>query len=98
MQGPVLTARSLDNSFLEILEERCETSQQMFPAHIKSKEDLRMKCQGSRSFRRTSDTQAIQMKVHQTDINVVNRWKTVEKVNGARPSRPMRQHHANFPC
>ena len=96
IQGRVLTTRSLDDSFLDILEELFETSRQMFPAHIKSEEDLRMKYQGFRSFRRTSDTQAIQMKIDQTDIDVVNRWKTVEKAKGSRPSRPMRQHYADF--
>jgi hypothetical protein len=30
------------------------------------------------------------------DIDVVNRWKSVEKAKGTRPSRPMRQHYAQL--
>ena len=33
-------------------------------------------------------------KVAMNDIDVINRWKTVEAAKGKRPSRPMRQHYA----
>jgi hypothetical protein len=33
------------------------------------------------------------MKVRQTDIDVVNRWKSLEAADGNRPNRPMQQHY-----
>jgi hypothetical protein len=96
LRGEVLTTWSLDDTFCEILEELFETARDMFLSHIKTLEDVRLKYQGFRSFRRTSDTRATEKKVQQPDIDVVNRWKTVEKAKGKRPSRPMRQHYADF--
>jgi hypothetical protein len=55
LRGQVLSTRSLDDTFCELLEELFETSRDLFPSHIKTLEDLRMKYQGFRSFRRTSD-------------------------------------------
>jgi hypothetical protein len=37
-------------------------------------------------LRRTSDTWAIERKVEKEYIDVVNRWKTIEKAKGTRPS------------
>jgi hypothetical protein len=34
------------------------------------------------------------MKVEKEDIDVVNRWKTIEKAKGTWPSRLMRLHYA----
>jgi hypothetical protein len=96
LRGQVLTTRSLDDTFCEILEELFETARELFPINIKTIEDLRLKYQGFRSFRRTSATRATEEKIHPSDIDVVNRWKTVEKANGKRPSRPMRQHYAQL--
>jgi hypothetical protein len=36
------------------------------------------------------------MKVAAADIDVVNRWKSVERADGNRPQRPMRQHYAEL--
>jgi hypothetical protein len=94
--GQVLTTRSLDDTFCEILEKLFDTSREMFPPNIKTLEDLRTKYQGFRSFRRTSGTRATEKRVHQTDIDVINCWKTVEKAKGKHPSRPMRQHYAEL--
>lgn len=96
LRGQVATTRALDDTFLEVLEELYETSRHLFPPHVKTVEDLRSKYQGFRSFRRTSDTRAIEKKVGQTDIDVVNRWKAVERAKGGRPAGPMRQHYADL--
>jgi hypothetical protein len=37
------------------------------------------------TLRRTSKSEAIEMKVSQVDINVMNRWKAVEKAKGLQP-------------
>jgi len=36
------------------------------------------------------------MKVDQKDIEIVNRWRTVEQAKRVRPSRPMYQHYAQL--
>ena len=40
------------------------------------------------------DTRALEKKVAESDIDVVNRWKAVEMAKGHNPSRSMRQHYA----
>ncbi len=57
---------------------------------------MRKRVQAYRTFRRTSDSIAIEEKVAQADIDVINRWQTVEKAAGSRPNRPMRQHYAEL--
>jgi hypothetical protein len=78
------------------LEELHETARHLFPPNVRSIEDLRKKYHAFRSFRRTSDTRATEKKVDPDDVDIINRWKTVEKAKGKRPSRPMRQHYADF--
>jgi hypothetical protein len=68
----------------------------LFPKHVTDKEALHKTYQAFRTFRRTSDTRAHEMNVADKDIDVVNRWKSVEKAKGTRPSRPMRQHYAQL--
>jgi hypothetical protein len=36
------------------------------------------------------------MKVSSNDIDVVNRWQSVEKAKGSCPARPMRQYYAEL--
>jgi hypothetical protein len=48
-------------------------SQLFSPQNIGDKEELKKRFQAFRTFRRTSDTQAVEMKVAQDDIDVVNR-------------------------
>jgi hypothetical protein len=55
-----------------------------------------MKHQVFRSFRRSSDTRAIEMNVSKTDIEIVNRWHAVEAAKGNRPNFPMHQHYAQL--
>jgi hypothetical protein len=43
-----------------------------------------------------SDSIAIEEKVAQADMDVVNHWQPVEKAAGSRPNRPMRQHYAEL--
>ena len=57
---------------------------------------IRERYQCFRSFRRASDTRALETKVDKDDVDIVNRWQTVEEAQGKRPSRPMRQHYAQF--
>jgi hypothetical protein len=96
IKGKIYSSRSLNDAFLEILEDLFDTNRELFPASIPDKETLRKRIQAYRTFRRTSDSIAIEEGISQTDIDVVNRWQAVEKAKGSRPSRPMRQHYAEL--
>jgi hypothetical protein len=86
----------LNKSLLEVLEELFDTRRELFPASIPDKEMLRQRVQIYCTLRQTSDTRALEQKVGQSDIDVVNRWKALERADGDRPHRPMRQHYAEL--
>jgi hypothetical protein len=96
LEGNVLSHRALNDSLLEILEELFDTHRELFPPSVADKETLRTRVQVYRTLRRTSDTWALEQKVSQSDIDVVNRWKSLERAEGNRPHRPMRQHYAEL--
>jgi hypothetical protein len=95
-RGRVFSTKTLDDALVEVLEEVYDTNPEMFPPDISNKESLPKHYQVFRSLRRTSDTRAIEKKVSQVDIDVVNRWQTVERAKGKRPNMPMRQHYAQL--
>jgi hypothetical protein len=96
LNGRVFSHRVMNDALLELLEELFDSHRDLFPPSIGSKDMLRERVQVYRTLRRTSDTRAIEKKVGQTDIDVVNRWKSVERADGNRPNRPMRQHYAEL--
>jgi hypothetical protein len=85
-RGKIYSSRSLNDAFLEILEDLFDMCRELFPASIEDKETLRKRIQAYRTFRHTSDSIAIDEGVNQVDIDVVNRWQTVEKAKGSRPN------------
>jgi len=46
-----------------------------------------------RSFRRGSNSRALQQRVPTEDIYLINRWSRKEKAKGARPTHPMHHHY-----
>jgi len=48
-----------------------------------------------RSFRRGSNTQAINQKVDERDIDLNNRWRRFEAARGRQPRLQMQQHYAD---
>ena len=94
--GHVYSTRALDDCLHEILEELFDLNRELFPPVITTKEELKKRYQVFRTFRRTSDSRALEEKVGSDDIDVVNRWKSVERAKGARPTRTMRQHYADL--
>jgi hypothetical protein len=96
VSGNVLSHQALNDSLLEVLEELFDSHRELFPPSIPDKETLRQRVQVYRTLRRTSDTRALNQKVSTSDINVVNRWQAVERADGNRPHRPMRQHYAEL--
>jgi hypothetical protein len=96
MYGKVLFHRALNDSLLEILEELFDTHCELFPASVPDKENSRKRVQVYQTLRRMSNTRVLEQKVGQSDIDIVNRWKALERADGNRPHRPMRQHYAEL--
>ena len=67
-----------------------------FPLEIKTEEDIGERFSVFRSLRRASDTRALNQNVTTNNIDVVNRWKTLEAAQGKKPRRAMRQHYTEF--
>jgi hypothetical protein len=92
--GKVLPTRAIDDMLHEVLFDLFESERDLFPKGIGSKDDLQKMFQAFRSFRRTSDTRALNQKVDKIDIEIVNRWHTIDQAKGSRGSMPMHQHYA----
>lgn len=95
-QGVALSSRDVDGFLHDVLEVLFETAREMFPPNVESLEDVQKNYQAFRSFRRTSDTRAIEKGVSHDDIDVVNRWQKTERSGGSRPDAVMRQRYAQF--
>jgi len=96
VHGNVLSASFLNDCLHDLLCEIFDDKSSLFPGSVTSKDTIRERYQCFRSFRRASDTRALELKVDKNDVDIVNRWRTVEEAQGKRPSRPMRQHYAQF--
>jgi hypothetical protein len=94
--GNLFSSRAIDDSLLEVLEDLFGSNRDLFPTKFETIQDLRKSYQVFRTLRRTSDTQALEMKVNKDDIDVVNRWAGVEKAQGRRPGREMRHYYADI--
>ena len=79
---------------IEILTELYNSDKDLFPDDILTAEELHKHYQCFRTFRRTSNTRAIEQKVDLKDQQVVNRWRTFERAQGKRPNMPMHMHYA----
>jgi hypothetical protein len=84
----------MSESLVAILEDLFDTHRELFPLDITSRESLKDRYQAFRTFRRSSDTRATEEGVAQADIDLVNRWETVERAKGKRQNMPMRLHYA----
>ena len=96
VKGNILKSTEIDEMLLEILEEMYEEDPDGFPAEIDSKEKLGDGYHCFRTFRRTSDTRALNVGVDGVDIDIVNRWTKKEKAGSRTMSQPMKQHYADF--
>jgi hypothetical protein len=94
--GRILNASNIDQAMHEILEELLIQNQDLFPSFIKNKEDIEANYHAFRSFRRSSDTRALNRGVRRDDIDLVNRWHQVDRADGNRPTFDMRHHYAQY--
>ena len=94
-RGELYSASDLDCLLHEVLEELFDEDKTIFPPDIKTKENLIESYHCFRSFRRASDTRAMEMKVAVTDIEIVNRWGQEQRSkHNSKINMPMRQHYA----
>ena len=94
--GQPLSTSEVNEMLHEALLHLYDEDRSSFPEQILHREMIPKHFQIFRSLRRSSDTRAIEMKIDTKDIDVVNRWRTVEEARGKRPSRPMHQHYAQL--
>jgi hypothetical protein len=64
---------SIDESMLEVLEDFFVSNRDIFPTKIETIQDLQKAYQVLRTLQKTSDTQALEMRVSKDDSNVVNK-------------------------
>jgi hypothetical protein len=93
-KGRVLNSSTIDQGMHEILEDLYISQRDSFPLSIKSSDDIVENYHAFQSFRRSSDTQALNQGVSREDIDLVNHWHQTQKADGNRPSLDMRYHYA----
>ena len=104
-KGVLYSLKDLDNKLVEVLCRIYTAEQDLFPIEIidlirRAKDDhnkiIKKYYSCFRTFRRTSDSRALDRNdaLKQDDIDIVNRWKSVEKAHGKRPGRQMKPNYA----
>jgi hypothetical protein len=71
-KGRVLNSSVIDQGMHEVLEVIYGVKKELFPLTIKSKDDIASTYHAFRSFRRSSDTRALNQGVRRDDIDLVN--------------------------
>jgi hypothetical protein len=92
LNNVIMTTHALDDMLTEVLEEIYDMNPESFPLSIADKDDISRDYQVCRTYRRSSDTRALEQQVSGNVIDIVNRWHRVEEVKGGRPSLPMKEH------
>ena len=86
--GALLTLKELDATLHDILLELYEENISLFPPSVDSSEDVIEHYRCYRTFRRTSDTRALEEKVNASDIEIVNRWDQASTKQNKRVAQP----------
>ena len=105
VEGKLFHSRDINDMLISVLVHIFKSSPDLFPVEVVSKvskskdieETLSSSSACFRSFRRASDSRAIEKRqdLEQDDVEVVNRWRAVELAKGKRPNLPMKQHYAD---
>jgi len=94
--GNLFPLRSLNEMLWEALMKIYQDDKSSFPRKIRDENDIRNYYQCFRTFRRTSDTRALERGVAKADIDIVNKWKSDENSKSNKPSLPMHLLYAQF--
>ena len=92
--GIMLSLQQMDRMMHGILEELLISDRSLFPPDIDSSSKIIDVYHCYRTFRKTSNTRALEMGVSETDINIVNRWRKNEKSKTGKLNLPMVHHYA----
>ena len=96
MNGRLLSAKIVDDVLHEELTNIFHDKPNLFPPKIDTAEKIPFNYQCFRTFRRTSTTRATEMKVSETDVNIVNRWKLRSDDKSKKPKSGMHQHYTEL--
>ena len=91
-----MTSRQMNEMLHEGLTEVWRINPKIFKDDILSGTDIEAKYDVFRSFRRGSDSRAMDQGVKQVDIDVVNRWKREERAGHRKPAfQNLSQYYAD---
>ena len=97
VSGMLMAPKVIDDMIHDILSKIFRESRNLFPPSIKCEDDIITQYKSYRTFRRSSDTRALDVKLSSNDIDIVNRWRTNErKRQGKRVAVQMRHHYSDF--
>ena len=85
----------MNDLFLEVLLEIYEDQPELYGIDIKSASDVSDKYNVFRSFRRGSESRAVDQKVSEADRYIVNRWRKKEVAGASKVSHPIDQHYVD---
>ena len=88
-RGTISSSWSFNESLHEVLIDIFQASSHLFPPTIQSEQDIRKSYSVSRTLRITSETQALNMHVVLSVVNLVNKWKMGEN---------QMEHKQDQPC
>ena len=91
-EGKVAKMKFFESIFHELLELVQARRPDLFASDIDVREDYGL----NRSLRRGSTTLATLLKVDQSVVDAMNRWRSVENARGRCPKLPMRQHYSDI--
>lgn len=94
--GEPFKTKELNETLHQFLGEVHERRPRLFPKDIKTVSDIEEKYKCFRSFRRGSDTRAMDKRVNILDNECVNRWRANEKAGNRVPSMPMHHRYADL--
>ena len=95
-RGILWTSQTIDKMMFEVLKDIFVSDRSLFDVRIKDVKNVQDNYKSYRSFRRSSDTRAINQGVSAVDIDVINRWSTVENSRGKRTGLPMKHHYSEL--
>jgi hypothetical protein len=77
--GQLYKTGDIDDCFQEVLEDLYSTQHELFPTHILTLQMIRReRYEVFRTYIKSSDLRALAMGVSPNDVDVVNRWQSVE--------------------
>ena len=95
-KGLLWSSRNIDEMMTDVLKEIYQKDKTLFDVRIKDLKGIEDNFKCYRTFRRSSDTRAINQKVSDVDIDVIHRWSTVEQSKGKKTGLTMKHHYAEL--